>query len=226
MVAVPGLAALIAGGFSAAVLRQYSSSRRPHQLVWGIALAMFAVAAAAEAVGAGAGWTPLLYKIYYLFGALLNVGWLAVGTVFVLRLGPAGRIAVVVMGLLSAVSLLAVLTAHVDPVRLRATLPERASDIPAVLPAVINGVASLILVGGAAWSAWLTFRRQAPAGIVVGLGLIALGAFVVGAAHTIAVAAGIEILRPISEALGIAVMSVGYIAVEAQRWPLARTRTA
>ena len=226
MVVVPVLAALIAAGFSAALLRQFSQRGRPHQAVWGVALAMFAIAAAAEAVGAAAGWSPLLYRVYYLFGALLNVGWLAVGSVFVLHLARTARIATVVMAVLTLVSIVAVITAHVDPARLHAAVPDRASSIPAVLPAVINSLATVVLVGGAAWSAWQTHRRVSPPGMVVGLALIAAGALIVGAAHSIAAAAGgVAILRPVSEAAGIAVMCAGYLAVEAQRGRLFSPRT-
>ena len=36
-------------------------------------------------IGVAAGWTPLSFKLYYLFGAILNVPWLALGTVELLR---------------------------------------------------------------------------------------------------------------------------------------------
>ena len=42
---------------------------------------MFAVASLALTAGVAAGWTPLSFKVYYLFGAILNVPWLALGTV-------------------------------------------------------------------------------------------------------------------------------------------------
>jgi hypothetical protein len=64
-----------------AVLRQYAARRRPYQLAWGIALSMFAVASLALTVGVAAGWSPFSFKLYYLFGAVLNVPWLALGTV-------------------------------------------------------------------------------------------------------------------------------------------------
>src|SRR3712207_9095766 len=78
---LPGVAAAASAAFAVAVLRQYAARRRPHQLAWGIALAMFAVASLALAAGVVAGWTPLSFKLYYLFGAVLNLPWLALGTV-------------------------------------------------------------------------------------------------------------------------------------------------
>lgn len=56
---LPGVAAAASAAFAAAVLRQYAARRRPHQLAWGIALSMFAVASLALTAGVAAGWTPL-----------------------------------------------------------------------------------------------------------------------------------------------------------------------
>src|SRR5215216_5709576 len=78
---LPVVAAAASAAFAAAVLRQYAARRRPHQLAWGIALSMFAVASLALTAGVTAGWSPLSFKAYYLFGAVLNVPWLALGTV-------------------------------------------------------------------------------------------------------------------------------------------------
>jgi len=89
---LPAVAAAASAAFAAAVLRQYAARRRPYQLAWGIALSMFAAASLALTVGVAAGWTPLTFKLYYLFGAVLNVPWLALGTVELLagRVQPAG----------------------------------------------------------------------------------------------------------------------------------------
>jgi len=87
---LPGVAAAASAAFAVAVLRQYAARRRPYQLAWGIALSMFTVASLALTVGVVAGWTPVSFKLYYLFGAVLNVPWLALGTVELLA-GPAVR---------------------------------------------------------------------------------------------------------------------------------------
>lgn len=220
MFVVPLVAGLVAAAFSAAVLRQLAVRRRPYQAAWGAALAMFAVAALVEAAGVGAGWTATLYRAYYLFGALLNVGWLAVGTVYLLAPRRAGHAAAALMAVLSLVSLAAVAGAHVDAARLHTEFPNRASDVPAVLPAVINGVATLVLVGGAAWSAFNAYRRRAALNQVLGTALIAAGALVVGADHTAAQLTGLIALQPVSEAIGIALMFAGYLAVESSRRPV------
>src|SRR2546427_2822737 len=77
-------AALISATFAFLLGRQWSARRRPHQLAWTVALAMFMVATLAAAQGVRLGWTPGLFRAYYLFGAMINVPFLAVGTVYLL----------------------------------------------------------------------------------------------------------------------------------------------
>lgn len=81
MVAFPLIAAAVSAVFSVSLFRQWRSRRRLSQMAWGIALAMYAVASLAVAAGVGGGWDPTLYRAFWLFGALLNVPWLALGSI-------------------------------------------------------------------------------------------------------------------------------------------------
>jgi hypothetical protein len=85
MIVFPLIAAGVSAVFAFLLLRQWSSKRRVQQLAWGIAMAMFAVASIAVALGVSGGWTSPVYKIYWLFGALLNVPWLALGSIALLN---------------------------------------------------------------------------------------------------------------------------------------------
>ncbi|MGH2707724.1 MAG: hypothetical protein ACRDJK_05470, partial [Actinomycetota bacterium] len=77
-------AALVSAVFAALVARQWHARRRPHQLTWSLALAAFAIASVAASIGLRQGWTPPIYRIFYLFGAIVNVPLLAAGTVYLL----------------------------------------------------------------------------------------------------------------------------------------------
>lgn len=222
------IAAVVGGAFAVAVLNQFRSRRKPYQAVWAAALAMFGLAALFETVGLAAGWSAGDYKAYYLFGALLNVGWLAVGEVYLLAPPRWGRAAAAVMAIITVVSIIRVLIATADPMQLHAQFPDdrKTLDVPAVLPAVTNSLASVILVFGAVWSAWRAYRRTAPVGLVIGTALIAVGAFVIAALHGGSVVAHSPAVRPISEAVGIAIMFAGYLAIEARRIPVLQPRTA
>lgn len=225
---VPLLAAAVGTIFSTAVIRQFLSRHRPYQAVWGAALAMFAAAALAEATGIALGWNGVSYRVYYLFGAILNVGWLAVGTIYLLGSSRTGHGAALVMAAISVAAIVGVLASHTDPALLRASVPGRGaiSDPAAIFPLITNIPGSIILVGGAALSAWLALRRGAPGARVLGTALIAAGAFLVAGGHTLAQTRGVYVVQPISEALGIVVMFSGYLAVESRRVPLFRTRAA
>jgi hypothetical protein len=127
----------------------------------------------------------------------------------------------------TVISVVVVVAAGANAAQLRAQFPDdrKTLDVPGVLPAVTNSLASAILVLGAAWSAWKAYRRTAPSGLVVGTVLIAAGAFVIAAFHGGAVVGHAPALRPISEAVGIAIMFAGYLVLEAER-PTLQTRTA
>lgn len=84
MVVFPVIAAGISAVFSLLLFRQFSRRHRLPQLAWGVALAMYAVASVAVAAGVSGDWDPTLFRLYWLFGALLNVPWLALGSISLL----------------------------------------------------------------------------------------------------------------------------------------------
>ncbi|OLD50309.1 MAG: hypothetical protein AUI42_03920 [Actinobacteria bacterium 13_1_40CM_2_65_8] len=218
MFVIPLIAAAVGATFAVVVGRQYMRRRKPYQAIWALALAMFGVAAAFETVGQLAGWSDATYKGYYLFGGLLNVGWLGIGSLLLLVPMRVGRVAVIVMVLISLVSVVAVLAAHTNPTLLKAQVPGRgAIDVPGALPLLTNLGGSLLLVGGAAYSAWRSARAGAPRNRVLGLAILAAGAFIVAGGHSYAQSKGVYIAQPVSEALGIVAMFAGFLVIEARR---------
>lgn len=85
MIVFPLIAALISAFFAFALFKQYRSRKRLSQLAWGVALAQYAIASVAVAAGIGGGWDPTLYRVYWVFGAMLNVPWLALGSIALLN---------------------------------------------------------------------------------------------------------------------------------------------
>jgi hypothetical protein len=77
-------AAVLAVVMAIALLDQWRERRGPYQLAWAIGSLLFGVAAGAEAIGAASGWSPELFKVWYLAGAVLNAAWLGLGTAFLL----------------------------------------------------------------------------------------------------------------------------------------------
>src|SRR5450759_286419 len=74
------LATAVAILFAEATLVRATQTRRRELRDWTVALAMFAVAAAALALGTSNGWDRGTYRVFFLLGAVLDVPWLALGT--------------------------------------------------------------------------------------------------------------------------------------------------
>ena len=217
MFLIPAVAGVVGAVFGAVVLRQFVRRRRPHQAAWGFALLLFGAAALFEAAGIAGGWTPAEYRGYYLLGAILNVGWLGVGSIYVLH-RRAGHVCAAVMTVVTVAAVPAVLAAPIDARLLAAEVPARgAIGAPATyFPAFTNSLGSLALIGGAAWAAWRGWRTRSAGNRVLGMVLLAAGAFVVAGTHTIAQVRGLYAVQPVGEAVGIILMFVGYLAVEAR----------
>jgi hypothetical protein len=209
---LPAVATVASAAFAAAVLRQYAARRRTHQLGWGVGLAMFALASAALTAGVAAGWGPFGFKVYYLFGAMLNVPWLALGTIGLLA-GPLARRAYLAgLVVFTAASTVLLALAPVAGADLGARLPEGKAFLPApvrVLAVLGNGVGTVVVVGGAVASGLALRRRRELRPRFEGNLLIALGVLLAAAGGVFAfldrsdkLAAGL--------ALGATVMYAGF----------------
>jgi hypothetical protein len=224
---LPGVAAAASAAFAVAVLRQYAARRRPHQLAWGVALSMFAVASLALTAGVAAGWTPLSFKLYYLFGAVLNVPWLALGTVELLA-GPSVRRAYVVgLAVFTALGVVLVALARVTPADLAGRLPEGKEFLPAavrVLAVLGNTVGTLVVVGGAVASGLALRSRRDLRPRFEGTLLIALGVLLAAGGGVFAFLESSDKLA-LGLALGASVMYLGFRRASAPaRPPLATGR--
>lgn len=81
---LPAVTSMLALVFSVALLDQWRERRGGFQLIWAIGMLFYGVAAGAEAVAAASGWNELLYRTWYLTGAVWTAGWLGLGTAFLL----------------------------------------------------------------------------------------------------------------------------------------------
>jgi hypothetical protein len=219
-------ATLISAAFAVTLFAQYRARPRSYLLAWSVALAMYALAALMEVIGAAAGWSPFTYRIYYYFGAIMLVGLLALGTVYLLA-PRFGRVALFVLVVLGGIGLAATLGASlqagllqtrevpsVDTIRLE----HSAFNVLAILmAALLNIVGTVILVGGAAWSAYGSWRRGgAPSRLLANI-LIAGGALIVATASSLTRLFHVYELFYVGQAIGVLVMFGGFLA--AQRAP-------
>jgi hypothetical protein len=210
---LPGVAAAASAAFAVAVLRQYAARRRPYQLAWGIALSMFTVASLALTAGVVAGWTPVSFKLYYLFGAVLNVPWLALGTVELLAGLAVRRAYLAALAVFTLVSVILVALARVTAADLAGRLlPEGKEFLPVAVRALAvvgNTVGTLVVVGGAVASGLAMRSRRDLRPRFEGTLLIALGVLLAASGGVLAFLASSDKLA-LGLAVGASVMYLGF----------------
>jgi hypothetical protein len=221
--ALAAAATLLALAFALSTFERWLDRRRRHELAWTISLVMFAAGSAALWVGAANGFGPLSFRAFYLFGAVLNVPWLALGTVYLLAGRKAGDWTAAGVALVSAFAFGVVAVAPLRAAVVADDLP-KGSDlfgpVPRVLAAVASGGAAVVLIGGALWSAVRLVRgRRAgaaarsapPQRLVIGNVLIAVGTLVLSASGTLNARLGAETAFAVTLTVGIAVLFVGFL---------------
>jgi len=213
VVFTPAITAIVAAVFALVVLRQYTGHRKTYQLMWATGFAMFAIAAFAGYLAQSSGATETEYRLFYLFGAILNVAWLALGTTYLLAPRRWADVALVAVALLSLVAAYAVIAAPVDLDAARLGHPAYPNgSLARILAAVGSGVGSLVLVGGALWSAWIFFRKRHNGRRAIANVIIAIGVFVVAAGGTAAFT-GLGGVLEYTNLIGLAVIFAGFLLI-------------
>jgi len=225
--ALAASATLVSLAFALSTLERWLERRRRHEGAWTISLFFFAAGSAALWVGAAVGWGEWSFKAFYLFGAILNVPFLALGTVELLA-GPAhGRRWTAIVALLGAfctgLVVSAPLLAPIDP----DVLPQ-GKDVfgagPRIAAAVASGVAAMVILAGALWSAWRLARGRSRPGAPASLpaGRLALANLLI-AAGTLVLSAGGLLNSVVDEmdgfaislVVGIAIIFIGFLVTNA-----------
>jgi len=216
------LATAVASLFAESTLVRYTQRRALHLLAWTVALAMFALATAALAVGVSTGWDRGTFRVFFLLGAVLNVPWLALGTVYLLLGTGAGRRAQWFLVFFSGLAAGVLLSTPVDPIH--GTHIPQGSEVlggfPRALAGIGSGVGAIVIFAGAVWSGARYLRdRDAPRSgrLAAANGLIALGTLVLSSGGLVQGAVGHDEAFAISLAIGITVIYTGFLVAEARR---------
>ena len=147
--ALAAAAALLALAFAFSTLERWLDRRKPHEAAWTAALFLFAAASLSLWAGAAFGWNGLWFRLFYLFGAIVNVPYLALGTVYLLAdRRTAARVATAVHAF-AAFSAGVVAVAPLRAPITRATLPQGSDvfgPVPRILAAAGSGVAAFVIV--------------------------------------------------------------------------------
>jgi hypothetical protein len=204
--------------FAALVFRRYLVRRGTYLLLWGIGMVFYAIGGFCEAYYGAFGWNALIFRLWYLFGAILVAAWLGQGTVYLLA---KKRWAHVLMGILALGSVYAAVRmfgAQLDPSLMTSSLHtgSELSGHAIVNPGVrtltpfFNLYGTVTLVGGAAWSAWLFWRKRVLLHRTIGNIFIAVGAILPAFGGTFS-RVGLPNALYLSELLGSILMFIGFI---------------
>jgi len=181
---LPFGSSLVSFVFAGLVLRRYFRRPAPYHLLWGIGMVFYGIGGFCEAYYGFLGWNPLIFRLWYLFGAMLVAAWLGQGTVYLLA-KPAwanGLMLLLVAG--SLYGALRVFGAVLDPAQMGSSLHTGSelsgrailtSGVRSLTP-LFNLYGTVCLVGGALYSAWIFWRKRVLLHRTLGNLLIAVGA--------------------------------------------------
>ncbi len=204
----PLFATVISAFFSGIVLRLYLTRRNPAHLAWSFALFLFGLGTACDFLASVSGWTSLIAKTYYLTGAMVVVGYLALGTLYLLAPRKVANLWLALMVGATVFSIILLAGAEVDPIKLKSdTEPGwqaiNRSTLIKIMMILINSTGTLIIAGGAIYSALRGRYRRANI-------LIATGTLIVAMAGSLATF-GRPGFHSIGQAIGITVMFTGFL---------------
>jgi hypothetical protein len=215
---IPFVSSVISLVFAAFVLKRYYDRRGTHLLLWGIGMILYAAGGFCEGYFGAFGWNQLIYRIWYLAGAILVAAWLGQGTVYLLARRRWANVLMVLLGLGSLFAAYRIFAAELDPsllttsVHTGAELSGHAIITPGVrmLTPIFNTYGTLTLVGGAVYSAWIFWRKRVLLNRTIGNVLIAAGALLpaFGGAFS---RFGIPGALYIGELLGAILMFLGFL---------------
>lgn len=181
---LPFLSSLISFVFAYFVLKRYAEKKGAHTLLWGIGMIFYGIGGFCEGYYGFFGWNDLVFRLWYLFGAILVAAWLGQGTVYLLAKKPWPQITLGLLILGSLWGAYKVFTAQLDPSLLTTSLHTGSelsghaivTDGVRGLTPLFNIYGTVTLVGGAIWSAWIFYRKRVLLHRTLGNILIAAGA--------------------------------------------------
>ena len=215
---LPFGSSLISFGFAVVILRRYWERKGLHLLLWGIGMIFYGIGGFCEGYYGAFGWNTTVFRMWYLFGAILVAAWLGQGTVYLLakKTWAHGLMVILILG--SIYGAFKVFGAELDPTLMTSSLHtgSEMSGHAIITPGVrsltpfFNLYGTVALVGGAAYSAWIFWRKRVLLHRSIGNILIAVGAMLPAFGGTFS-RMGFSGTLYISEFLGAILIFVGFV---------------
>lgn len=225
-------ASLVALTFALVTADRWHRRRLAHHGAWAMAMALFFVGSFSLWWATATGWSSGVFRVFFTAGAVLNVAWLALGSVALLAGDRVARPLRTVLALLSAFAIGVMTVAPTTAPFVAETFP-RARDhfgmLPRMLAAVGSGVPALVIIIGALWSVARLMSGRSPAiggarraglvsarRLVVSNVLVALGTLVLSASGSLAGRLGEERAFTVTLSIGVVVLFIGFLVPSAR----------
>jgi hypothetical protein len=214
---LPVAAALLSLLFALLLAASFRARPAGQKGLWAAGFLLFAIATACEAAAQRSGWTPGLFRAYYLSGGVLTVAYLGAGSAWLLLPRRARDVLLGALAVATVAAAASVLLAPVDAHALASTASGRPPSNGALLghaflwAASLNTFGSVFLIGGSLYS--VVRRRRVRTNLWIGSGAL-----------VVALATGMSRLGDYSFVyagglLGIALMFAGFRLVGAGAAP-------
>ena len=216
---LPLTSSIISFVFAFFVFKRYLAGKKgEYLLLWGIGLVFYGIGGFCEFFYGAFGWNALIFRLWYLFGAILVAAWLGQGTVYLLAKKRWAHALMILLGLGSIYALIRIFTAQLDPSLLTTSVHTGSelsghaivTDGVRVLTPFFNLYGTVALVGGALYSAWIFWRKRVLLHRTIGNILIASGAMLpaFGGAFS---RMGIPAALYLGELFGVILMFIGFV---------------
>jgi hypothetical protein len=161
----PLISATISFVFLILLVFQYVKRRKKHQLMWTVAVALFALSSLLAFISETSGWTVPAYQLYY-FTLSPMVAFMGMGTLYLLQDKPWGKYFLIYTLTMSAIFLILILTSTIDTTLLSTYSPPSEigsaaiASTPKLLSPLLSVPGGLLIIGGALYSFWLDRSRK------------------------------------------------------------------
>lgn len=212
---IPLASAIVSVVFAVLVLKRYSERGGQHNLFWGIGMIFYAIGGFAEAYYGAFGFQIIVYKLWYLCGAILVAAWLGQGTVSLLWKNKTwAKVSLYILIIASIISTFLIIFATTTPEALDGFELTARGVLPKYMrlqTPFYNIYGTLFLVGGAIYSAWIFYKKRIFLHRVIGNILIAIGALAPAIGGTLNRAGAVPYALYIGELIGAILLFAGFL---------------
>ena len=223
---IPILTTVLSAWFGAQLfVRWRQRPERAHHGWWAFGVWIYGLGTLAESMTTLYGWTPGMFRLWYVTGALLGGAPLAQGSVyFHFKRGTAHAMTAVLVPYLMIATALVILS----PIDMSLVTPHGLSGKVLawkwvrMLSPIVNLYAVIFLIGGAVRSAMMHWRQPATRALAHGNAMIALGAILPGIGGSFSRAGHTEVLY-VLECVGLLCIWQGFwLCTTLERAPVLR----